>query len=409
MTTFAPFIARNWLSSATLSFGTIQTCLILAAWTIPSQLLCNLHVGVLTGLERQISANLVLVLTGLGRALLIVFAVLCISADARTFFAAQCAALAAGAVLSGILVWCETPAGVGRPVKPRFGIFVEAWRFNSLLIANAAAFVVATQSDKMLASGLLALSVFGHYTLAATIASMPSVAVSALTMVLFPRFARLIATGQNIRPLYHLSSQAVSIFLLPVWALVFFFPQALVMLWTGDAAAAAESSLVLPMLVSASVLLTLNSVPNAVVLTGGWPQYPLIANVASLVSLPFAYWLTPRYGVLGPTFIPLALGILNFILAPLLLGRRMLRSEQTRWFMVDVGLPLLVSALGGLTLNWLMPAAQTRLWTFVQLSVAWSVLSLLAISVAPNLRAEAIALARQILSRSRRGVRAQEP
>ena len=340
----APIIARHWLSSATLSEQTVIVCLVITGCTIPFQLLVNLHVSALIGLERQIEANIILAFAGIGRAVLAVLAVLQFGTVVG-YFGAQLAALMISLALSIALTWRRMPAGT-RQAAVRFGIVADTWRFGALLMANAFAFTIVTQSDKMIVSGLLPLSTFGYYALAATPISVLSFIISSVSMVVLPRFTHLFerrATSE-VAALYRLASQFVSIALLSAWAVAFFFPDWLMMAWTGDPAAATELRLVLPLLFSGATLLSLACVPNALALAAGWPELPLYSNLASLGGVPIGYVLTVKYGMLGATEVWLLFGLLNVTITPILLQRRALKGLGSRWYLVDIGVPALATS-----------------------------------------------------------------
>jgi len=401
MTAAAPHIAREWISSTALERGTVVACLMFAAWTIPLQLLLNLHVNTLTGLERQIEANILQVTGGVGRGVLAVLSIVAIRAVTESYFAAQLVATLVTVALSIMVTWRRMPSGSCRPTI-HFSILTQTWRFSSLLVANAMVVAVMVQADKIIVSGLLPLRTFGYYVLAATITSLPALAVSPIMMVLLPRFSRLVESAESdVAELFHLASQLVSVALLPVWSVTLFFPGAIVTVWTGDVTSAMELSLILPLLMSGAILLSLNCVPNALALAAGWPQLPLYANLFALLAVPLGYLLTAKFGAEGATAIWIVFGAMNVTLTPFLIHRRTLRDQLARWYFVDVGMPLVAAIAVGFSAYLLLPLPDTRIGLFVVIAGVWTLASFVAALAAPGLRAESVKLARiYLISRS---------
>jgi len=389
-TVFAHSIALGWFSSSTLDAGSIATCIIIAAWTIPLQLLMNLHTSTLMGLERQIEANILLVIFGVGRGLFSVAAILWIAPVVKVYFTSQLLVAFIAAALSVAAAWSRMPAG--RRPRLDLSLLMKQWRFGSFLIANAVFFIVATQADKVIVSGLLPLSTFGFYVLAGTIAALPPMVVSPVLAALIPRFARLLQpqASADLTRLFHLSSQFVSAAVLPAWAIAFFFPDELAKIWTGSAETGEAVRVVLPLLFSAASLLALTTVPNALAVAAGRPDYPFYANLLAIVGFPVGYVLTYLYGAPGATAIWLLQSLLNVLLVPLLLHRLLLKGERGRWYFLDIATPLVTTIAIGLMARIFIPLSGSRLGALMELTAIWSVASIGALVSTPALRASTL-------------------
>jgi O-antigen/teichoic acid export membrane protein len=400
VTAGASLIVGSWLLSRALDERTVVVCLVLGAWTLPFQLLVNVHVNIMIGLERQIEANVLLVVLGVCRGLLALFAILVISPVTESYFGAQLAAVVLSAMFSAAIIRRRLET---KFVWPGLNLrsFTQAWRLNALLLANAVSFVAVTQSDKMLISALLPLSALGYYILASTLSGLPGLAVGPIMMALLPRFSRLIESHEISETcrLFHLASQAVSVLLLPVWAVTMIFPGAFVEIWTGDPGSTTEAIVVLPLLMSGTVLLAFNCVPNSVMLAGGMPQFPLYANLAAILALPIAYFLILRYGAAGATSTWLILGLMNVTLAPYLMHRKILRNEQARWYAIDIGLPLLATLILGLAAHFSVSSTGGRVVLAIKIVLVWGAMSTGAAIAAPDLRREIIKLTKSTYRR----------
>ena len=389
ITLAAPFIARVWLSSSSLSTDTIQTCVMLMAWTLPPQLLFSLHLNALVGLERQLEAGVFAVILTVVRGGAALLVLLTIAGTSEAYFASQLAATAICLALSFRVTWNCMPEG-GARARFRRKTLSEPWRYAPSLAANAVLFVLFLQADKLIVTAVLPLESFGYYVLASTVASFPWSIVGPVTMAVLPRFARLLRghSDEEMRAVFHATSQLVSFALLPPATVALFHPEALVFLWTGDPNAASETRLLVPLLIAGTTLMALSCVPSALQLAAGWPQFILLTNLLGLLAVPLAYVLTVRHGAAGAAAIWLTVGTLHLIVPPLLLHRRILPGEQGRWYLVDLGMPALAAAAVGFAARALATPPETRIGLLLYLAGVWIAACLVVAVVAPDLRRE---------------------
>jgi O-antigen/teichoic acid export membrane protein len=131
-----------------------------------------------------------------------------------------------------------------------------------------------------------------------------------------------------------------------------FFSKEILFLWTGNSATVANTHLVLSILVMGTALNGLMHLPHALQLAYGWTKLAFYVNlVAILILAPSIVLMASMYGAVGAAFIWV---ILNggFVLVGIpLMHRRLLKGEQWRWYLEDVGLPLGVS-LGAALFCW---------------------------------------------------------
>ena len=212
--------------------------------------------------------------------------------------------------------------------------------------------------------------------------------IGPVNVALVPRFTRLlqIEAKQEIRHLFHFASQFVSFALLPAASIAVFHAEALVLLWTGDVRAAAESRILVPLLMGGTVLLGLSCVPNALRTAAGWPHATLYTNMLTLAALPLSVVATQRFGPSGAAMIWVLSGVLHLIIPPVFLHRRMLQADRARWYLVDLGLPVIAAAAVGFASRLLLPAAESRIAIFLCLLGVWIAASLAVLAVSPALR-----------------------
>jgi O-antigen/teichoic acid export membrane protein len=194
---------------------------------------------------------------------------------------------------------------------------------------------------------LLPLNEFGYYTLAATIAAAMSAVVSPFFNALYPRFSRLVATcdEKNLIALYHQSNQLLAVLVASVAAVLVFFSDSVLRLWTHDTKLVSESHSILSILVIGTALNGLMNIPYALQLAYGWTRLALYQNlVAILIVVPSMWWLGHRYGGIGAAAVWASLNFGYVSVGIPLMHRRLLRQEMYAWYWRDV-LPPVVTAM----------------------------------------------------------------
>lgn len=382
----APDLANRWQTGAGLDHDTIARSIILMGWTVALQLPFMLHTNALNGLERQIPANLLLVLFGVGRGLVTLAVLYFVSATAEAYFRTQLIATVLSALTSFFVVWRVMPRARAAAIRPSL-VFGD-WRYTIGLTANAVVFILLIQSDKLIVTALASLETFGYYALASLIASLSWSVVGPINTALLPRFTRLLEAGseQEICRLFHVASQFNSLLLLPAAVIAVFHGEALTFVWTGRWDIAAQLHPLLPLLYGGVVMWALICVSNALQLAAGWPYFALYTNLGALVVvMPLSYVLTAHFGVVAAASAWVFIGGLQLIVPPIFLHRRILKNERMRWYLHDLGLPAAAAVMMGLLSQAFISMPQSRIAIGLQLILIWSLTSAAVMAACPTL------------------------
>jgi hypothetical protein len=79
------------------------------------------------------------------------------------------------------------------------------------------------------------------------------------------------------------------------------------------------------------------------------------------------------------------MGTINLLVPPFLLHRQLLRSERTRWYACDLGMPAVAAFAVGLVIWQVFDVPQSRLAIGLQLSMIWIATSMVVLAVCPDL------------------------
>jgi O-antigen/teichoic acid export membrane protein len=358
----APAIAQRWLHPDRLSTGAVEMAVRLMGITIALQFPFTLYEGGLLGIGRQVALNVILVLGATLRFGAVVAVLVWVSTTIEAFFAWQVAVSAVQTVAGGWLLWRSLPKSIGRP-RFRKTLLADVWRFAAGMAGISLTAVVLTQMDKIVVSKLLSLTAFGYYTLAASATGVLYVLFLPLFQAVFPRFAQVTAAGDEpaLAKLYHGSAQAMATLVLPAAAVLAFFSYEVMLVWTQNVDVAVATRWVVTLFAAGTAINGLMNVPYALQLAAGWTKLAVYANlVAIAVLLPAIAVLANRYGAVGAAIVWVVLNVGYATIGVSIMHRRLLRGHLGRWYLRDVGLPLLAASATAGAIRMLAPAPSSN-------------------------------------------------
>lgn len=340
----APAIAGRWLHPDRLPTESVASAIRLIGLTVALQFPLTLYEGGLLGLGRQVAVNVLLVIGATLRFGAVIGVLVWVSPTIEAFFVWQVAITAVHTAIGGWLLWSSLPKGTAR-ARFRWDVLAGVWRFAAGMTGVTLTAVALTHVDKLVLSKLLTLTEFGYYTLAAAATGVLYMLFLPLFQAVFPRFSQL-AQGDN-RPLsllYHRSAQAMGVLVIPAATVFALFAREIMLLWTRSPEAAEATRIVVALFAIGTALHGLMNIPYALQLAAGWTRLALYTNVVAIMLLvPAIIVLAGRYGVVGAGIVWVALNVGYATIGVGIMHRRLLRGELFRWYVADVGLPLVAS------------------------------------------------------------------
>jgi O-antigen/teichoic acid export membrane protein len=345
----APTIAGRWLTFSTLSPADVRAALWLMAAALPALIARGLYLAGLNGLQRQALANLVQVGGSVTRAGASVAALSLVAPTVTVFFVTQTALLHLETLAVAVALRRALPAsargGSVRPAALRSVAGFSAGVSGTMLLGFA-----LTSLDQVVLSAILPLAEFGYYTLAVAAANTVGQLVQPVTTAVYPRFSQLVErdAGSALAQEYHFFSQLVAVLVLPLGALLVFFPGELLALWTRDDQVARAVATVLGLRAIGTVLNALMHVPHVLQLAFGWSSLGAGVNAIALVVVaPATVVLSLRWGGVGAAAVYIGLNAAALLLAMARMHRRVLPGELPRWYRRVLLPALAVAAAGG--------------------------------------------------------------
>lgn len=397
----APWAATSWLHTQQLAHYDVVASLALMGIIIGSRLWCGLYIGGVTGLQRLNWLSGFTAVTAVVRILASLAVLAWVSPSIVALMATQ-AVLGVWECLYLRAKFHSMMPSEGRDAVRNPTALRDIRGYSAGLAASTVVAVLLTGLDKIILSTLLTLEQFGYYMLAVTASSFLYRLIAPVYTAILPRLTHLAAIGDKdgFVIAYHRAAQLIPVMTVPVAMLLVVFPEQTLLAWTGKVETASEAAGPLRILAFATMLHGFMYVSYAAQLAHGWTDLALrISLVQCVVLVPVMIVGVMHYGVIAAAATWLALNLVNLAIGQVLMTRRILKGEMTRWYLNDI-LPVVaaVTFVAGL-LHTVVPNEDSRLSALVFLSAAGTAMALAAIFATP-LRKDAIAILRSMVKGS---------
>ena len=341
----SPLIADYWVQNETLSSGTIANALSIAAAVIAMRFFETIYRGSLYGLQRQVLANVIAAIMatvrGGGAVILLVF----FEADLITFFSWQAivSLLTILALRSSVYLIIPPASRSGRF---SFASLSSVWRFALGMLAISLLSILATQGDKLILSSLIGLEEFGYYVFSAKVASVILIVSGPILSAVYPQLVGHV--GQNDEPQlivkFHQYAKIVVCITAPMAAVLSFFAEPVVFVWSGDQSLAASTAPLLSVIVLGVFLHTQCVLPYQIQLAYGWTSLAVWTNLIAVLLLATSiFFIVPKYGAVGAAWVWVTVASLYFFGSTNVTFFRYIKKERLYFYFQDIALPSCVS------------------------------------------------------------------
>ena len=378
-------IAFRWVQPGHLPAVTVQRAIIVMGLVVAAQWPLALYNGGLMGLQRQVALNGVNAAAATVRSVGAVLVLWLVSPTIVAFFAWQVIVSFAHTICVAFVLWRQIAGDERATFQPALLRSIRS--FAAGMLGIAALSTALTQMDKLILSRLLTLEAFGYYSLAAVVAASLYRLTSPVFNALFPRFSQLAAGDEAaLVTSYHRACQTMTALIMPVAVFIAFFSFELLHLWTRNEAASRTSGPILTLLILGTAVNGLVTLPYALQLAYGWTRLTLTSNsVAVAVLGPALFFATSRYGPVGAGAVWCLYNGAYAIVVVRLMHRRILPGQHWRWYIEDVGLPVL-AAVGAAALMRLLVTASSIPMLVIQLVLAGAFVQLVTCAALPDIR-----------------------
>lgn len=340
-----PAISTSWLKANSLPHAKIKQAVLLMGMSLVLQWPVGYYAGGLMGLQRQVLLNamnsILWTIRGLGAVLLVVFS----SDKLLAFFGWQLAMSLLNVLAIALLLW-RSIHWAPRSARFDLGILKSVWRLAFSMGAVSVIILFFNQMDKVILSRQISLSTFGYYSLAWQVVGGLFLFYYPIYSAFFPAITQAFSQGnrEELANIYHKGSQLMSVSVLPVTAVIFFFSRDLLYLWTQDIGAADQSCLILSLLIGGAAFNGMFCMPYAVRQADGSMRRLLQIFIPLLIVFSvLLVMIVSRYGTAGAALLFSVFSILQVSFATYMTHTDLLPGEHGKWCIEDFGKPLIAS------------------------------------------------------------------
>jgi O-antigen/teichoic acid export membrane protein len=403
LTVSAGFIVHRWLHNHALADADAVSALRLMAGVLALRFIALPLRGFLVGVEDLQWLGTFNAAITAARSIFVVPAMHLLSADLGVFFGWQIVAGAVEVVVLGLRVrrWIP-PEAVGRSIG--VAALREHWGFSLAIALTSTLWVAATNADKVILSGLLALRDYAMFSIATVAAGGVLLMIGPFGMALGPRMVRAHAEGNadELVHRYNQTTQLTAIAAFPAALVLALFARQTLWVWTGNQEIARTASGVLSLYALGNGLLAIGGLPLQLQIAAGRMRLHLVGTALFVILfIPMLWWLTTIQGMTGAGLAWLAINLLFVACWVPVAHRRFLPAPHLHWLVAQVLAVLAPTATVAIVLRFVLPWSSDRWISAVQLLGLGAVLMAVAVAAAASLRGHFVDTIRQIVRGAR--------
>lgn len=394
MFVFSGFIADSWLKVQSLPLAQVQLALQLMAVGVALRWMSGFYRGCISGSERLVwlggfnafvatlrFVGVLPVLIWVGHSPAVFFTYqLFVAVVELTGLVVKAYGLFPAVALGQQLGW--SPASLFTSIKP-------VLKFSLSIAFTSSVWVLVTQTDKLVLSGILPLAEYGYFTLAVLVAGGITIISGPISMVIMPRMARLHAEGNHdeVRRIYNQAAQLVSVVAGSLAVTVIVCSESLLFAWTGDRELAPAAAPILRLYAIGNGLLALGAFPYYLQYARGNLRYHLMGNLVLVVLLVPAIIVAAREaGGIGAGWVWVGMNALYLVVWVGYVHAKLEPGLHCGWLVSNVFTILLPTLVVGWLLSLLFDGPQSRVFELLHTGSIAAACMLVATLASPLLR-----------------------
>lgn len=350
------YIATHWLTLDNLEIKDVLFSIEVMAICIALRWMTGLYRGVISGFEYIVWLSVVTTIIATIRYAGVLAYMYFFGFTIQSFFLFQLVislfefivlAIKSNLLLPKVMVKDKIGWSI-KPVKPLLG-------FALTIAATSSVWVLFTQLDKFVLSGILPLADYGYFTLAVLVAGGVLQLSVPISTPIMPRMARLESEGQHeqMRIVYLNATQFISIVVVTAGIVLAGVARPLLYTWTGDSHLSSEAAPVLQLYALGNSVLALAAFPYYLQYAKGNLKYHLIGSIVSVIILvPSVIWAARNYGSIGAGWVWLLMQLSYLIIWVSYVHSKVEPGINLKWFKSFLPGVVSVSIFVFVTMSW---------------------------------------------------------
>jgi O-antigen/teichoic acid export membrane protein len=358
-------IATNWLKVEQLPMAEVKSAIALIAAIVGLRWAAGLYRSAVSGFERQVWLSGLNVFIATARFVVVIPVFILVGATPAIFFTYQL-----GVALIEVIALIAKTYSLLPPIE-RAGQVGWSWSpvrkvlmFSLSMSFASLAWVLVTQTDKLILSKLLTLSDYAYFTLSVLAASGVNLISLPVSQALLPRLTKLSAEGNeaSMLILYRKATQVVCLLVVPTALTLALFSENVLWAWTGDPRIVHEAASMLSLYALGNGIVSIAAFSYYLQYAKGDLRLYLIGNLFFIIlMIPTLIWAASTYGGVGAGWTWMLVNLIFFIVWMPIVHGRFIKGFHLDWLFNDVGKIAFFTIICGLIIKYVMPLPINRI------------------------------------------------
>jgi len=333
-------IASSWLTVENIAFNEVVFALEVIALSVSLRWLCGLYRGIITGSEQLVWLSFFNILISSLRFIGVFISMHFYGFTPKVFFIHQLLVALiefCGLWLKGISL-IPSKSDLNQSIGWSLSPVKSVLKFALTIAFTSSVWVLVTQVDKLILSGILSLNDYGYFTLSVLVASGILVISGPVSGAIMPRMSRLFAENKfdDLLIVYRNSTQLVSVIAGTAAIIIAFWAEPILLVWSGDATVAANSSYILKLYALGNAVLAIAAFPYYLQYAMGNLRYHLIGNFIILIALiPAIIFAASNFGGVGAGYAWLSVNSIYLIFWVSYVHHKLKPGLHLKWLIND--------------------------------------------------------------------------
>ncbi|HGY2267682.1 lipopolysaccharide biosynthesis protein [Morganella morganii] len=345
-------IALYWLKPTELTIPEVVFSVQVMSISVALRWLSGLYRGIITGHEKLVILSSINAVIATFR-FVIVFGVMWVYGfTPKVFFQYQLIIVFIELIVLIFYSNTLTPKDIksGRITLKYIKSVSPLLKFSLTIAFTSSIWILVTQTDKFVLSGILSLKDYGYFTIAVLVANGIMIINTPISTAIMPRLANLYAKNKvsEAIEIYKLATRLVCILVGSFAITIIFFPDLVIYAWSGDIQLTLKASPILRLYIIGNIMLVISAFPYYIQYAQGNLKYHLIGNIGmAILFIPLVIFASLHFGGIGSGYVWIFVNIIFLFLWVPYVHRKVSPGVHRDWFLNDIlsiiSLPIIIS------------------------------------------------------------------
>ncbi len=377
-----------WVSSVDLDETVIKICITIIIVSSAFRFISSLYKGILRGVE----SHKVLAIAGIGsttlKFIIGIPVVLSSKGNPIPFFVLQLGASIVELMILRFYVIKNIPDEKTNWTQ-YLKILNQLWSVSGSLGILSIAWIFLSVVDKLIASKMLNLEIYGIFTIGITIASIVNLATNPIGIIAGPKLIKEIKGNEIelIRNLYLNISKYTAFFASSIAAMISFFAVEIIWIWIGDRKISNAASQIVPYYAFGYILISISTLTYLLQLARGQLKLNVIGAIIQSILLPILIYVgILKYEIQGAAYAWLFVQLLYFVLWIPVIHKDIAENLHLKWLKENILPNIFIPFIWFGVISLFIVEVENRFYQFIQLFFVYISLSLPAVLCLKELR-----------------------